>query len=144
MPWIIDFYATGEQFRPSEINYPFTRSTDAGTIQQEGRYRDKPIPYGSITIEVPKHIPNQDRITYIVKTAQELLPDLIRVGATNWRLNIGRFYSSQCNESYTNEELKLIASLNCPLFYSAYKVSKKEERKLEEEYGGFEDPGVSI
>jgi hypothetical protein len=138
MPWIIDFYATGEKFRPSENDYVFSKSIDAGTIQTTDRYRNQPAPYGVIMIEVPKHIPNQERITYIVKVAQELLPELIKAGATEWRLNIGRFYLTQCNEDYTSEELALMASLKCPLFYSAYKVSKKEERKLMEKYGGFE------
>ena len=138
MTWIIDFFATGEKFQPSKVNYVFTKSIDAGTVQTDGRYRNEPAPYGVIVIEVPKHIPNQERITYIVKVAQELLPDLIKAGATEWRLNIGRFYLTQCNEDYTSEELALMASLKCPVFYSAYKVSKKEEHELMEKYGGFE------
>lgn len=143
MPWIIEFYATGDHFKPGEVNYAFTRSMDAGTIQQEGYYQNKPVPYGFITIEAPKHLPNGERIAYVVKEAQTLLPDLIRAGATEWRLNIGRFYSAQCNEAYTSEELTLISSLHCPLYYSAYKVSKKEEKELEEKYGGF-DPTESL
>lgn len=136
MPWIISFHAYGTQFRPGEIDYPFTTSTEPGTIGIEGRYRDKPVPYGSIIIEVPRQIPNNKRIEYIVRTVLPLMPDLKRAGATEWYLNIGRFYSSQCNEAFSTEELKLLASLDCPLQYSAYKVSKKRESELEKELGG--------
>lgn len=136
MPWIISFHAYGTQFRPSEIAYPFTSSTEPGTIGIKGRYRDKPVPYGSIIIEVPRQIPNNKRIEYIVRTVLPLMPDLKRAGATEWYLNIGRFYSSQCNEAFSTEELKLLASLDCPLQYSAYKVSKKRESELEKELGG--------
>ncbi len=136
MPWIISIHAYGTQFRPSEIDYPFTSSTEPGTIGTEGRYRDKPVPYGSIIIEVPRQIPNNKRIEYIVRTVLPLMPDLKRAGATEWYLNIGRFYSSQCNEAFSTEELKLLASLDCPLHYSAYKVSKKRESELEKELGG--------
>lgn len=138
MAWIIRFYAQGKQFTPSHINYSFTQAFDAGTIMERGRYANQPAPYGVIVIEAPKEIPNRDRISYVVKAAQSILSELIQAGATEWYLDIGRFYSTQCNESYSNEELALMASLNCHLNYSAYKVSKKEERELDKEYGGFE------
>ena len=136
MPWIVSFHADGTQFRPSQINYPFTTSIEPGTIGKEGRYRDKPVPYGSIVIDVPRQIPNDKRIKYIVRTVLPLVPELKRAGASDWYLNIGRFYSSQCNEAFSTEELKLLASLDCPLHYSAYKVSKKRECELEKELGG--------
>jgi hypothetical protein len=135
MPWIVAFYALGDDFKPSQIDYPFTKSRDTGVIGTEGRYRNVPAPYGLIHIEVPRHIPNGERIAYIVKIAQELLPELIRAGATSWRIDIGRFYSAQCNEELTSEQLALLASLQCPFCYSAYKVSQREERKLEKKYG---------
>ena len=138
MAWSIRFHALGAQFKPSQINYSFTEAFDAGAIMEKGHYANKPAPYGTIVIEAPKEIPNQDRISYVVRAAQSILPELIQAGVTKWYLDIGRFYSTQCNESYSSEELALMASLNCHLNYSAYKVSKKEERELNEEYGGFE------
>lgn len=138
MAWVIAFHVSGEKFQPITVNYTFTRSFDAGTIQKEGRYQDQPMPYGSATIIAPKEIPNQERISYIVKTAQVLLPELIKAGATEWYVDIGRFYSNQCNESYSNEQLALLATLKCHVNYSAYRVSKKEEQELKKKYGGFE------
>ena len=137
MPWIVAFHALGDDFKPSQIDYPFTKSRDTGVIETEGRYRNVPAPFGLIDIEVPPHIPNSERIAFIVKIAQELLPELIRAGATEWEINIGRFYSAQCNEDLISEELALLASLQSPLCYSAYKVSQREERKLEKELGGY-------
>ena len=138
MPLQITFHASGDQFRPSKIRFPFTEAIDPGTIGKEGRYRDKPIPYGFILIEVPRQVPNAERIKYLVQLVQPLIPELKQAGATDWHLNIGRFYSTQCNEAFSSDNLALMASLNCPLNYSAYKVSKKRERELEEELGGFE------
>jgi hypothetical protein len=37
MPWMVEFFATGDDFKPSENDYPFTQSLDVGTIQTEGR-----------------------------------------------------------------------------------------------------------
>jgi hypothetical protein len=139
MPWIIDFFATGDNFKPSQVNYPFTRSIDAGTLELTGRNKNNPAPYGSIVIQVPKHIPNQERITYITTTAHAILPDIIHAGATEWEINVGRFYNTQCNEELSSEQLAQLASLNCPFLYSAYKVSKREEKRLEKEYGGYSE-----
>lgn len=136
MPWILSFHAFGTQFRPSQIDYPFTTSMDPGTIGNEGRYRGKPIPYGSIVINVPRQIPNNKRIEYLVRTVLPLMAELKLAGATDWYINIGRFYSGQCNEAFSTEELKLLASMDCPLHYSAYKVSKKRESELVIELGG--------
>jgi hypothetical protein len=58
MPWHITFHAKGEFFRPSEIDYIFSSAIDTGMIGKTGRYREKPLPYGSIVIEVPREIPN--------------------------------------------------------------------------------------
>jgi hypothetical protein len=132
----IRFVASGEQFRPSEINFAFSKSIDVGMIGQEGAYKNQPVPNGLIVIEIPRQIPPKERLSYLVKTVKPLLPELKRAGATRLELDIARFYSTQCNEEYTSEELALMASLDCPFNYSAYKVSKKEESELEEKYGG--------
>jgi hypothetical protein len=73
----------------------------------------------------------------LVKLVQPLLPEIRRAGATEWSLDIARYYSTQCNEAYTSEELELLASLKCPLIYSAYKISEEEEDDLKEKWGGY-------
>ena len=138
MPWQISFHAKGNQFRPSDIDFAFSKAIDTGTIGKNGYYLNKPIPYGSIVIEVPREIPNAERISYLVKLVQPLIPEIKQAGATEWYLDIARYYSNQCNEDYSSEEMALMASLNCPLYYSAYKVSEEEEKELEKELGGFE------
>lgn len=130
MPWSVSFQVWGDQFKPSLIDFAFTESHDPGDIAKLGRYRGQPMPYGSASIHVPIHIPNGERIKYIVDIALRLLPELQRAGATEWHVDIGRFYSTQCNEEYSAEEISLLAQLRCPLLYSAYLVSEEDESKL--------------
>lgn len=137
MPWNVSFQVWGEQFKPSLVDFAFTESHDPGAMGKMGRYRGLPIPYGSANILVPSHIPNAERIRYIVEIALRLLPDLQRAGATEWHVNIGRFYSTQCNEEYSVEELSLLAQLGCPLLYSAYLVSEEEESVLKQDMETF-------
>jgi hypothetical protein len=140
MPWQITFNAKGESFTPSKIVFPFSKANDAGEIGKSGYYKDRPIPYGSIVIEVPKEVPNEERLSYIVNLAQPLIPEIAKVGATDWSLDISRYYLTQCNEEYSANELKLLASMNCPLTYSAYKVTEDEFVELKKMFGGFEEP----
>ncbi|MHC1733363.1 MAG: hypothetical protein AB9888_15200, partial [Bacteroidales bacterium] len=116
----------------------FTHAVDPGTYEKTGVYSRKPIPYGFIVIGMPREIPYAERIHYLVKLVQPLLPVLIQAGATEWYVDIARYYSTQCNESLSNEQLALLASLNCPLHYSAYCVSEEEEEQYEIEFGGFD------
>jgi hypothetical protein len=130
MPWVVSFHIWGEQFKPSQIDFAFSDAHDPGIIGQSGKYRGQSVPYGSATVRVPSHIPNEERIRYIVTAALPLLPKLEQAGATDWHLDIGRFYSTQCNEEYSAEELALMSQLRCPLDYSAYQVSEEEEVEL--------------
>ena len=131
MPWDISFHIMGEQFRPSQMTFAFTEAQDPGEEGVLGRYRGTPIPYGWAIIRVPSNIPNQDRIEYLHAAVLPLLPELAQAGATDWTLDIGRYYSTQCNEELTADQLTLIAQLRCSLTYSAYQVTEVEELELE-------------
>lgn len=133
MPWIISFHAKGEFFRPSNVDFPFTESFDYGDVVDRGRHRNEPKPHGYAVIEVPTSIPNEKRLTYIATLVLSLLPRLKQAGMETGYVNIGRYYSTQCNEEYTAEEIALLAQLNCPLIYSAYAVSEDDEEKLRQE-----------
>ncbi len=131
MPWSVAFHAIGESFYPSQIDYAFSRSHDPG-LSPNGRQQ-----VGSATIEVPASIPNEDRIKYLVNLVLPLMPSILQAGADEYYLNIGRFYSTQCNEELSAEEIAFIARLNCGLIYSAYQVSEEEELDLEQKLGGY-------
>jgi hypothetical protein len=136
MPWQVSFHASGDSFTPSRIDFPFSESNDPGEMGTSGRYLNKPIPNGYIRIDVPKEILNGERIKYLVHNILPIISDILKFGATNYYLDIARYYSSQCNESYSTEELALLAQLNCPVNYSAYQVSESEEKALAEKLGG--------
>lgn len=138
MPWAVYFRVRGEQFKPSQVNYAFTEAHDPDAIGERGPRRGKPLGYGSAVIQVPSYIPNQDRIKYLVDIALPLLPDLEQAGATEWYLDIARYYSTQCNEELTAEQLTLVAQLRCSLCYSAYQMSEEQELEMEHELETFE------
>ena len=135
MPYRVSFEMWGEGFRPSRVPFRFTDQHDPGAIGTVGRYRGEPLPYGSASYVVPSSVPNADRIKHLVQIIEPLLAGIRDAGATDWHISIGRYYSSQCNEAYSFEELQLIARLRCGFTYSAYSVTEEDEaewkRKLE-------------
>lgn len=137
MPWCISFQIYGEEFHPSRVPFQFTKQHDPGIIGRRGRYRGRPVLYGSASYEVPSSIPNIDRIRHVVETFEPLLGDIRAAGATEWHIDICRYFNAQCNEAYSLDDLLLIARLQCGFWYSAYSVSKKEEKRLQRELGGF-------
>jgi hypothetical protein len=137
MPWRISFEISGEDFRPSQVPFSFTEQHDPGIMGTSGRYRGKPLPYGSASYVVPPSIRNADRIKHVVETIEPVLPAIRKAGATDWHISIGRYYYGQCNEGYSLEELKMITRLGCGFIYSAHPVSEDEERELEREYEDF-------
>jgi hypothetical protein len=58
------------------------------------------------------------------------MPDILKTGATDCKLEIGRYYSTQCNEELSPNEIALIARLQCYLTYSAYQVNEEEELEM--------------
>lgn len=138
MPWCVSFHIYGEAFRPSRVPFQFTKQHDPGIIGIIGRYRGQPVPYGCASYEVPSSVPNIDRIKHVVETFEPLLGEIRAAGATDWHIDICRYYNAQCNEGYTLEEMQLISRLQCGFTYSAYSVSKREERKLERKLETFE------
>jgi hypothetical protein len=131
MTWKAFFFASGEQFKPSQIKYAFTTAQDSGIIEKSGRYAGKPRPFGSISIEFPARISQEKIIAYIVKIVQPLLPKLREAGADDMYVAVTRYYATQCNEAFSHEELTLLASLGCSFWYSASMVSEEEESALE-------------
>jgi hypothetical protein len=135
MPYRVSFEMWGKGFRPSRVPFRFTEQHDPGAIGTVGRYRGEPLPYGSASYVVPASVPNTDRIKHAVQIIEPLLAGIRDAGATDWHISIGRYYSSQCNEAYSLEELQLIARLRCGFTYSAYSVTEEDEaewkRKLE-------------
>ena len=121
MTWYISFHASGDHFQPSMVGYEFAFYVEPGTLATSGRYKGCPLPYGKAEIIAPHEITNpSEQLLAVCRLASELLPALRNAGATNFYLHVLREYTAQCNEELTTEEMKLIASLDCPFTYTAY------------------------
>ena len=122
----ISFEVYGENFTPSRFAIPFSKSHDVGAIAGFGKYKDQPFPYGSASYLVPDLIPKSSAFEHLVSVFESKLDELVALGATEWHVSIGRYYSSQCNEEYSLEELGFLLRLRCGFTYSAYEITNEE------------------
>ena len=100
---------------------------ECGEISPIGRYRDKPVPYGTAQLQVPDEIPYDDRLIWIVKALEENLKKLYDCGAEETQIYAGYFYKDQCNFGFSKDELSAIAELNIDFDISCYDISDDED-----------------
>ena len=134
MPSYVAFNAWGEGYSPKKVPLRHTYAQEPGEIARIGRYKGKPTPYGSSRYVVPESVPEKNRRLYLFRKILPLLATFRKAGATDWYLSIDRAYHAQCNDAFTQEEMKMFLKLKADLWYSAYEVSAREEARMIAKY----------
>lgn len=106
----------GEHFFPSRLKVfgkvELINAKDPGDIGQTGKYRGKPIPYG--TCEVKCTLVGRTQIVYLATHLKRYLPQYKKNRATNivfWILWRGL----QGNMEFTVQELRKLADMKIPV-----------------------------
>jgi len=107
----VTFMVQGDAFWPSKVNAPFSSASDPGAIATKGRFKGKPLPYGSARFDAPKE--EAAKIAYLHRIVLPLLPVLRAAGAEDFDLYISYEYDTQCAIGFTREEVKMISDLEC-------------------------------
>lgn len=126
MSWHITFEIIGKHFDPTKINIAFNKMNLPTDIAQIGRFKGKEYGYGSASYVVPKEFSRVEMFNHLSDLFEPLLEELKKHGAEEWWIDIGRFYTHQCNEELAHDELIQISRLKCSLSYSAYLVPEEE------------------
>ena len=107
----------GDNFSPkraeNNLKIKLSDKNEVGDIDNIGRYRDKPIPYGAATLEPPSEYKDFDGFIWMINT---LNPSLIKTfqdyGADDIELHLLYIYEGQCNLAFSPDELTKISQLN--------------------------------
>jgi hypothetical protein len=131
MEFILAFHARGERYTPSKIPFAFAKQHDVGDTASTGRFKGQPYPYGSSEIRVPDDLVWAEKIPKLVETVTPLLPQMKKEGADSFYISAGYFYDGQCNLEFSPEELRLLASLECPFCPSCYHGETEPNKESE-------------
>jgi len=121
----------GEKFSPKEAEkvtgLNLQDKLEVGAIAPRGRFRGKPVPYGSAQLEVPDNIPYGERLLWIIEVLGKHLSSFYSMGAETTRIYAGYFYKDQCNFGFGKDELQALAKLNIDFDISCYDITEDEE-----------------
>jgi hypothetical protein len=120
----ISFVASGERFRPSTLNVPYSETEEPGAIGTRGRYRGIPLPEGSASFDVPETA--KDGIRYLHGLVFPLMPALRAAGATDFFIHITYHFDDQCALGFDSDELKLLAEFGCQVSIDCWKADRDE------------------
>jgi hypothetical protein len=106
----------------------FAASFEPGSVATFGGSRGTVVPFGAALYDIPE-LPrlNRESDFHAVFThLRSLVPSFRNAGATEFVLHLQRRFVSHCAEEFTREELQLLASLDCHLFYVARHTDENE------------------
>lgn len=122
-PWRkLSFQANGPTFHPGRTGVVFLESHEPGTVATFGGRRGEVVPFGGALYRVPDNLPQGPRDSHLETSLAhlaQLLPAFRSAGATSFILHMHRRFQGQCNEEFTQSELRTLLSLECRLFYVA-------------------------
>jgi hypothetical protein len=116
---------SGERFSPLVFakisSVKLCGANEPGEIGIAGRYRGKPTPYGSASIEVSnKAEEDWSRFDDLLKVLESCIEALREAGAEKIWISCSLYHDGQCNFGFSKEDLKRIAALNVDMPISCY------------------------
>ena len=117
----------GDAFSPKEAERAtglnLQDKLEVGEIATKGRYRGKPVPYGTAQLEAPEEIPYGESLLWIIGALEKHLDSFYGMGADTTRIYAGYFYKDQCNFGFGKNELQALAKLNIGFDISCYDIT---------------------
>ena len=114
----------GESFNPKKIieetGNIFCEYNSVGDIGKRGRFKNKPLPYGSATIEPPNKIEEYKKIMWLIEFTKKNLAIIQKYGGDDITFKVVYYYKNQCNCELSVKAMKGLIELNLPFVFSVY------------------------
>jgi len=130
MPSFIAFNAWGKRYSPKKVPLRHLFSQEPGEPLSTGPKKGQPASIGSSTYSVTDFVPEKKKRVYLFRKIYPLLAQFRKAGATDWYISIDRAYHAQCNDAFTQEEMKMFLKLKAEVWYTAFEVSAEEEAEM--------------
>jgi len=111
----------GEKLSPSAVAstcaLSIVKSTEPGSVGVTGRYKDEPMPFGSVTVDLAEGLELQASRIKALANAHSKLREL---GLQEMDIQLSYGYEGQCNFEFSPEIFALLAQLNCGISISCF------------------------
>jgi hypothetical protein len=121
------FLASGPRFSPTAVeastHVKFTRKNEPGETANTGRYRGKPLPYGSGDIvDDQSGMALLDARSPLVAQAAAVIDECRAHGATSLQMHLDVQYSGQCNLEMRPRLLLALAGMQVEFTISCFET----------------------
>lgn len=130
MPSIVAFDVWGERYSPKKVPLRHFSAQEPGEPLCTGPKKGQPASIGSSRYLVPDSVPEKKKRLYLFRKIYPLLAQFRKAGATDWHVSIDRAYHAQCNDAFSQEEMKMFLKLKADVWYTAFQVSAEEEAEM--------------
>lgn len=110
------FQASGKDYRPSAVGYPFAKQHDSGVIKPRGKGAGLPWDYGYCEVQAKAGLPGE-QLSELMGTIEPLLPKIRNAGADSLSVCVFLFGSGACDIDLPAEQVVRLASLRCDLVF---------------------------
>jgi hypothetical protein len=116
----------GEKFSPNnaekETGITFSEKNEVGDIGKTGRYKGKPLPDGRAGLDPPKSVVWHERVSWLINYLEGKIDIIRKCGASDMHFSVAYYYDKQCNCDLSIEEIKGLANLGIPYWFSVYQI----------------------
>ena len=123
----ISLHASGDAYQPSRLGAVFTNANDPHEIATFGIHKGQPRGFGYSALVVPSSVPLKDKILYLCRNAEPLIPKMKEAGATDIYVKADFVCTDSCDVFLEAEELRLLAGLGCYFSASCEIITSEEE-----------------
>ena len=115
----------GDNFSPKKVENDtdmlFSNKNEKGEIAKQGRYKGKPLPYGSADIIPPNTLQGEkQKLLYIIDKYNKSKNKIKEFDDIDIVFHIDVDYQNQCNLAFDVDILEKIANLKIPVTISCW------------------------
>jgi hypothetical protein len=122
----------GESYSPALVEkdtiIKFSYKNEKGDIGKRGKYKEKPLPYGSSSIKPPSNlIDENEKLLWLIDILKKHKEKILKCGATDMTFHIAINYQFQCNFDFKPIFLKEIGELNIPFTITCVNMTNESD-----------------
>lgn len=113
----------------------FIEKNEVGEKGCFGKYKDKPIPYGSSKLAPPFQMTKDNAgfgLEWLMRTISENRSQFEDAGASHLVLRLNVYHNGQCNFEFDEDQLRILGNARVDLAISCEQDEDYVERKLRE------------
>ncbi len=110
---ILWFQASGREFKPSALSFPFTKQHDSGAMKPLGKNAGAPHEYGFCEFRVPDDLPWDEKLARLLTTVESMASPVRSAGAESLEVRVLFYDGDSSTMDIPAQEMTRMGALGC-------------------------------